>query len=176
MVRPDQSAAPRWVLVAVAGLSVLSVAIVVAWILEARAVNHWLAVHTGTINESGPYYGFWSGFGSDLAEFGILGAIGTAIYQLVKKYNCHEPGCWRVGVHPAAGGQFLLCYRHHPDFHGSKPTHDLIVQMHREHAERQAAIHDRLHGIEQLLTGSPADKESGVNGAPTEHPVNKGGQ
>src|ERR1700757_4452601 len=28
--------------------------------------------------------GFWSGFGSDLAEFGILGAVGTAIGQLVR--------------------------------------------------------------------------------------------
>jgi len=42
---------------------------VVAWVLHASLVNHWLAVHTGTVNEPGPYYGFWSGFGSDLAEF-----------------------------------------------------------------------------------------------------------
>jgi hypothetical protein len=41
-------------------------------------------VHTGTINESGPYYGFWSGFGSDIEEFGILGAIGAGIYQLIR--------------------------------------------------------------------------------------------
>ena len=34
---------------------------VVAWVLNAPSVNHWLAVHTGTVNESGPYYGFWSG-------------------------------------------------------------------------------------------------------------------
>src|SRR5262245_55206107 len=51
---------------------------IVAWILHAGPVDHWLAVHTGTVNEPGPYYGFWSGFGSDLAEFSILGAIGTS--------------------------------------------------------------------------------------------------
>ena len=112
-VTQDQGPA-RWPLIVVSGLSLLLAASLVAWVLYASTVNHWLAVHTGTINESGPYYGFWSGFGSDIAEFGILGAIGTGIYQLVKKYNCHEPGCWRVGTHPAAGGQFLLCYRHHP--------------------------------------------------------------
>jgi hypothetical protein len=37
----------------------------VLWVLNAGPVDHWLAVHTGTVNEPGPYYGFWSGFGSD---------------------------------------------------------------------------------------------------------------
>jgi hypothetical protein len=141
----------RWRLVGLAGLFFLVAAAILAWVLFGGTVNHWLGVHTGTVNESGPYYGFWSGFGSDLAEFGILGAIGTAAYQLVKKYNCHEPGCWRVGTHPAAGGQFLLCYRHHPDYRGSKPTHDLIVRMHREHAEQQAVMRDKLHEIHQSI-------------------------
>jgi hypothetical protein len=148
----------------VSGLSLLLAATIVAWALYASTVNHWLGVHTGTINESGPYYGFWSGFGSDIAEFGILGAIGTGIYQLVKKYNCHEPGCWRVGTHPAAGGQFLLCYRHHPDYHGLKPTHDLIVRMHREHAEQQAAMRERLHEIHQHIVAPAPDRENSATG------------
>ena len=109
----------------------------------------------GTVNESGPYYGFWSGFGSDIEEFGILGAIGAGVYQLIKKYNCHEPGCWRVGQHPAAGGQFLLCYRHHPDYQGRKPTRELIYQLHREHQEREAAMHDKLDEIHQHLRAKP---------------------
>ena len=102
-----------------------------------------------------PYYGFWSGFGSDIEEFGILGAIGAGIYQLIKKYNCHEPGCWRIGQHPAAGGQFLLCYRHHPDYQGRKPTHELIQRLHREHLERQASIHGKLDDIRQYLQAEP---------------------
>lgn len=36
-------------------------------------------------------YNFWSGFGSDIAEFAIL----IAAWRLV---NCHEPGCWRIGT------------------------------------------------------------------------------
>jgi hypothetical protein len=108
-------------------------------------------VRTGIINMSGPYYGFWSGFGSDIEEFGILGAIGAGIYQLVRKYNCHEPGCWRVGQHPAAGGQFLLCYHHHPDLQGRRPTHELIQRLHGEHLERQAAVHGKLDDIHQHL-------------------------
>jgi hypothetical protein len=172
-VTQDQNRGSRGVLIGVAVLSFVVAAGVAAWLLNASVVNHWLAVHTGTVNESGPYYGFWSGFGSDLAEFGILGAIGTGIYQLVKKYNCHEPGCWRVGTHPAAGGQFLLCYRHHPDFKGVRPTHDVIVQMHRAHVEQQAALHERLHEIHERLVSPASDKETvtarGDAGTPSAH-------
>src|SRR5262245_29212275 len=127
----------------------------VFWVLNAGPLDHWLQVHTGTINEPGPYYGFWSGFGSDLAEFGIIGAISTGVYQLFKKYNCHEPGCWRVGTHPAAGGQFSLCYRHHPDYPGTQPTHELIERLHQEHLARQAGIHSKLHEGHQPPAGEP---------------------
>jgi hypothetical protein len=140
----------------IVGLICAAVASVVIWLAYARLMGHWLEVHTGVVNEPGPYYGFWSGFGSDLEELGILGAIGAAIYQLVKKYNGHEPGCWRIGNHPAADGQFNLCYRHHPDFQGKKPTHELIERLHREHLERQAAIHSKLHEIHPQLPTKPA--------------------
>jgi hypothetical protein len=143
----------KWRQIIVGGLVCAAVAGVILWVLHARLVGHWLEVHTGTVNEPGPYYGFWSGFGSDIAEFGILGAIGTGLYQLVKKVNCHEPGCWRVGAHPAAGGQFMLCYRHHPDYAGKKPTHELIHRLHAEHEERQAAIHGKFSENHQHAGG-----------------------
>jgi len=146
----------RWRLITAAALICASSAATALWVLHAPLFGHWLQVHTGTVNEPGPYYGFWSGFGSDLEEFGILGAIGAGIYQLVKKYNCHEPGCWRIGQHPAAGGQFLLCYRHHPDYQGRKPTHELIDRLHHEHLERQAVIHSKLQEVHQDLTAKPA--------------------
>ena len=87
----------RWRPIIVAAVVCAASAAIALWVLHPPLSGHWLQVHTGTVNEPGPYYGFWSGFGSDLEEFGILGAIGAGIYQLVKKYNCHEPGCWRVG-------------------------------------------------------------------------------
>ena len=157
----------RWSLGLIFALFVAGAALILALVLHASVVNHWLAVHTGTVDEPGPYYGFWSGFGSDLAEFGIIGAIGTAVYQLVKKYNCHEPGCWRVGTHPAAGGQFLMCYRHHPDFQGKKPTHETIERLHREHEAQQHAIQGRLLDIHERLTGQPV---AGENVTPEPNP------
>src|SRR6516165_7711956 len=148
--------------IVVALICAASVAIVL-WVINGRQVDHWLGIHTGSTNESGPYYGFWSGFGSDLEEFGILGAIGAGIYQLFKKYNCHQPGCWRVGQHPAAGGQFLLCYRHHPDYQGRKPTRELIERLHREHLEREAAIHGKLDEINRQLLGRPPAAQAAAN-------------
>jgi hypothetical protein len=145
----------RWRLIIAAALACAASAAIAFWV-GAPQFGHWLQVHTGTIDEPGPYYGFWSGFGSDLEEFGILGAIGAGVYQLVKKYNCHEPGCWRIGHYPAAGGQFLLCYHHHPDYQGMKPTHELIERLHRDHLDRQAAMHSKLHDIHQHLTAKSA--------------------
>jgi hypothetical protein len=153
----------KWRPIMIVGLTFAAVAVIVIWLMHARQVGGWLQVHTGTVNEPGPYYGFWSGFGSDVEEFGILGAVGAGIYQLVKKYNCHEPGCWRIGQHPAAGGQFLLCYRHHPDYQGSKPTHELIQRLHHEHLERQAAIHAKLNEVHEHLVAKPA-AASGTHG------------
>jgi len=144
----------KWRQIVVGGLVCAAVAGVILWVLHARLVGHWFQVHTGTINESGPYYGFWSGFGADIAEFGILCAIGTGLYQLVKKVNCHEPGCWRVGTHPAAGGQFMLCYRHHPDYAGKKPTHELIHRLHAEHQELQATMRGNLSESRQPVGGT----------------------
>jgi len=146
----------RWRLIITVALICAASAAIALWVLNAPLISHWLGVHTGTVNESGPYYGFWSGFGSDLEEFGIFGAIGAAVYQLVKKYNCHEPGCWRIGQHAAAGGQFLLCYRHHPDYQGRKPTHELIERLHREHMERQTAMHSKLHEPHQHPAAKPS--------------------
>jgi hypothetical protein len=146
----------KWRPIIVVGLTCAAVAAIAVWVVHARQVGYWLQLHTGTINEPGPYYGFWSGFGSDLEEFGILGGIAAGVYQLVKKHNCHEPGCWRVGQYPAADGQFMLCYRHHPDYRGSKPTHELIERLHREHLERQAAIHGKLHEAHNHRTSGRA--------------------
>lgn len=77
-----------------------------------RALWHWVEVHTGTVNESGPYYGFFSGFGSDLQEVAILGGLVT----IARHVNCHQKGCWRIAHRSTAAGD-RVCRRHHPDGH-----------------------------------------------------------
>jgi hypothetical protein len=134
---------------ALVGIALAVLVAVTVWVANARDVDGWLAVHAGLNDLTGPYYGFWSGIGSDLAELTLVGAVATGAYQLVRKYNCHQPRCWRVGNHPAAGGRFYLCWRHQPDNSGGKPTTEIIAQLHREHVAREqgllATVH-QLHG------------------------------
>ena len=73
---------------------------------------HWLAVHTGTVNEAGPYYGFFSGFGSDIGEIAIVGGL-ISVYR---RHNCEVHGCPRLARHQTAAGH-RVCRKHHPDDH-----------------------------------------------------------
>ncbi len=100
-------------------------------------LRHWAAIHTGTLNESGPYYGFWSGFGSDLGEATLIVAVGVGVYTGVRKANCHTKGCWRIGHHPLEGTPYHLCRHHHPDVPTQGASHEHILEQHRKYKEAQ---------------------------------------
>jgi hypothetical protein len=99
-------------------------------------LQHWLAVHTGADNEPGVYYGFWSGFGSDLGEVTLAGGL-AAVYR---KHNCHTRWCWRFGHHDftdqATGLTYRLCRRCHPDHPGPRVTRGRIASMHARNRGR----------------------------------------
>lgn len=88
-------------------------AAVVGLALVFHFTQHWLAVHTGTVNESSPYYGFWSGFGADLGYATNVAAVTAAAYHVLRHHNCHQKGCWRLG-RPVPGTPFVACHVHHP--------------------------------------------------------------
>jgi hypothetical protein len=98
-------------------------------------LQHWFLHYTGSDNTSGTWYGFWSGFGSDLSEIMIVGAL----LAVLRKHNCHVHGCWRIGRHPVEGTGYVVCRRHHPD----PPLSAEHVT--RRHRIEQAWRH-RLHG------------------------------
>lgn len=65
--------------------------------------------HLGFLLDSdGRWYAFWSGFGSDLTEFAIVGMV-------YNRLVCHEVGCWRLGKHHLADTPLTLCRKHHPE-------------------------------------------------------------
>lgn len=93
-----------------------------------QEIAHWLWVHTGTGNEPGSYYGFWSGFGSDIGELTIVTAIFTSIAHAARVNNCEVHRCWRLGRHSTAAGH-KVCRRHHPD---DTLTAEQVVTAHNE--------------------------------------------
>jgi hypothetical protein len=98
---------------AVLGLVVLGVAVVLA--VWRNYYFHWFEVHSGTVNEAGPYYAFWSGFGSDLGEATIF----VGIIATWRHHSCHVRGCARIG-RQVPGTPYLACPKHHPEHQGNK--------------------------------------------------------
>lgn len=72
----------------------------------------WLSHLIGVDNPSGRWELFWSGFGSDIAEFGLLGALVAGL----RSRNCHIHRCWRFGHHEVVvdGVTYKVCRKHHP--------------------------------------------------------------
>ena len=118
--------------------ALMAVAAIVLIAVFFAFLRHWIAVHSGTTNESGEYYAFWSGFGADLGEGTLISAVALGVYTGARKVNCHEKGCWRIGHHPLDGTPYILCRHHHPDVPSGGATHEDIL-AHFERKRRQAA-------------------------------------
>ena len=88
---------------------------------------------TGTRDETGGWYGFWSGFAGGVRVFEWL-VIGWIVYW---HHTCHHPWCLRPGKYAAADGMFKLCRHHHPDLQGHKPTGELIHALHMRSKNRR---------------------------------------
>lgn len=95
---------------------------------------HWFEVHTGTVNEPGPYYGFFSGFGSDIGELAIVGGL----IQIVRHQNCGVHHCWRIGRHEydLDGAKHRLCRKHHPNI---DHQHEYTAEEFANHAAAKSA-------------------------------------
>jgi hypothetical protein len=87
-------------------------------------LQHWLAIHLGVDNEPGPYYGFFSGSGSDLGEIALIGGL----VAMVRRHNCEVRRCWRIGRHKTAAGHHV-CRVHSPR---GAPTHKDVLDAHHE--------------------------------------------
>jgi hypothetical protein len=118
----------------------------------------WIEVHTGTVNEPGPYYGFWSGFGSDLGEYTIAGGIVTGLVQTYRRNKCQS--CPRLvlkhGKGQVDGTHFDTCR-----VHANSEHHAMLFEHHRLH-------YPGLH--RHLNKGAPNDGNNGpsiVSGART---------
>jgi hypothetical protein len=123
----------RWKLLALVGIIVVLALIFSIW---HDFYWHWFEVHSGTVNESGPYYGFWSGFGSDIGEATLV----AGVFALWRHHSCHVRGCARFG-RPVSGTPYLACPKHHPAHTGNRRSVSLET-IHAEHDEAKRASHD----------------------------------
>lgn len=83
----------------------------------------WASAVTGIGDQTGAGYSFWSGMGSCLTEFAIVGAVW-------RHMNCGAKGCWRIGRHPVAGTPYHTCRKHHPVIPDNGAT---VEQIHAAH-------------------------------------------
>lgn len=104
------------------------------------AIRHWLALHTGT--DYCPTgltpqqtmvcraYGFWSGFGSDLGEYVLVGTFLGHLALLWRVHTCHGRWwCWRHPHFELDGTPYKLCAIHHPDDH---PTVKQAIEQYQQ--------------------------------------------
>jgi hypothetical protein len=103
------------------------------------AVWHWFLQVTGTANESGKWYGFWSGFGADLEEFGIV----VIIYGVYRRNKCQS--CPRLvlkgGLGKVEGTHYETCRKHTTtaDHEALKEKHKKLHPEMHEHLNHQGA-------------------------------------
>ena len=100
-------------------------------------LRHWTAIRTGTVYPSNRpiYYNFWSGFGSDLGEATLIGAVSVGVYTVVRKANCHAKKCLRIGHYPLEGTPYHLCTHHHPGVPTKSASHEHILEQYRKYLE-----------------------------------------
>ncbi len=101
-----------------------------------HVLQHWLAIHTGTVNESGPWYGFFSGFGSDIGEVTLIGVAIGGFHHL----NCASPRCPRLGKHTPDGTTHKMCRKHYKQITGHDVTLEHIHALHHAAAQTERSI------------------------------------
>lgn len=84
----------------------------------------WLGTVLGISNEAGPYYAFWSGFGSDIGEVTLI----ASVVVFYKHHTCHVDRCWRLAKvgHGHEGTEVKLCRKHHPHTAAKLRAEDLV--------------------------------------------------
>jgi hypothetical protein len=127
-----------------------------------HAIGNWL-YHFFGIGGSGPYYGFWSGTGSDIGEVTLIGAVIVGLRHV----NCHDKGCWRIGIHQVEGTPFKACRRHHPVLSKHpRITAEIMAKAHEEFQAQRRVDSDTVKEIHRHITelapnggGLAADKQ-----------------
>lgn len=97
-----------------------------------HAAGNWLYNFFG-VKGSGPYYGFWSGAGSDISEIALIGAVVT----FYRHNKCQT--CWRIAHHKVVHTPYKTCHKH-----TTMADHKRLVAHHaKNHPEQHALLKSR---------------------------------
>lgn len=91
---------------------------------------------TGANNTAGNQYGFWSGFGSDLTEFALVGgAVGMYVH-----HNCAVPRCPRLARKhwQVKGTPLRTCHKH-----ATTEWHKLLLKQYKEDYKEQHKLFNK---------------------------------
>lgn len=92
----------------------------------------WFEVRTGTVDEAGPYYAWWSGFGSDISEIIAPLVILYTVYRRNKCVSCHRI-VLKGGLGKVEGTHYETCHKH------------TNMEDHIELQKRHQKLHPRMH-------------------------------
>lgn len=88
-----------------------------------HAILDFIGVNSGDSSYATHMYNFWSGFGSDLTEFAIIGSL-IGIYR---HHNCSIKGCPRIAHHNVDGTKFRTCHKH-----ATRANHRRLFTKHKK--------------------------------------------
>ena len=96
-------------------------------------IVHWFLTFTGTNDESGSWYGVWSGFGGSIPDFLLLGTI-WAVYKRNKCQSCPRL-VLKGGLGKVQGTHYETCHKHTTteDHEALKEQHKLLHPAMHEH-------------------------------------------
>lgn len=92
---------------------------------------HWLLHILGVDTQQSYWYDAWSGC---IPALLTSTTIAAAAWAVLRKHSCHVHACFRVGRFPVAGGQYVVCAKHHPDL--PEMTEELIREAHAAYYRR----------------------------------------
>jgi hypothetical protein len=142
-------------------------AVIVVLIESASFLQHWIAVHSGTVPlhchgvpcVEQPYYNWWSGPGSDLGELTLVTAILTPAIVAARHRNCATRGCWRltdqVIEDDRSHVKYRRCHKHHPCIPNEHTSHGIF----RHHMSDEHLAEIDAHHV-AVTTTTPQPEET----------------
>ena len=98
-------------------------------------------------------YNFVSG---PLADITLLGGA----YAILRRHNCSVKGCWRIGRHPVAGTDHIVCRKHHPH---ESPTAEQVLAEHAaaQHLDTLTSAAAAVAEVQATSPTTPAEPPAG---------------